>query len=311
MTRLQKLAAWTYGITVLLVAIGGFTRGSGSGYGCEDRWPLCEDGLAGGLLPRPEFHMVVEWTHRWFAATSMVLVAATLVYAWLRYRRERGVTLGVTAAFLAIIVQAGLGAYVVMSDLDADLVSVHLGVAMVVLALLTVVLVESYFVRGQQPVASAVPDRAWRRWLAAGAGAIYLVIVLGSIVHDQYVGGWPLVAGPIEGRTVEIHFGHRVAAASTFLLLSYLAAQVVRRGRPRAEVALVHTGAALFLVNIGLGAAHVFTRVQSTGLVVAHILVAALAWSALVAAAAVARRADRGARDRSPAPRPEPAGVSA
>lgn len=311
MTRLQKLAAWTYGVTVLLVAIGGFTRGSGSGYGCEDRWPLCENGLAGGLLPRPEFHMVVEWTHRWFASISMVLLAAMLIYAWIRHRRERGVTFGVTAAFVAILVQAGLGAVVVMNDLDADLVSVHLGVAMVLLGLLAFVLVETFFTGGARPVVSGVDDRGWRRGLGAGAVAIYVVIVLGSIVHDQYVGGWPLVAGPIDGRTVELHFAHRVAAALTFLFLSYLAAQVVRRGRPRAEVVLVHASAALFLVNIGLGAAHVFTLVQSTGLVVAHILVAALSWSALVAAAALARRADLPDRSETPAPDREPAGAAA
>jgi cytochrome c oxidase assembly protein subunit 15 len=296
MTRLQKLASWTLGTTVLLVAVGGFTRGSGSGYGCEDRWPLCENGLLGGLLPRPEFHMVVEWTHRWFASIAVVLIAALVVYAWRRHRGDGGVRRGATLALAAILVQAALGAVVVKTDLAADLVSVHLGVAMTLLGLLAFVTVEAFFAGGQRPVVATTPDAAWRRSLGAGAAGVFTVIVLGSLVHNQYVGGYPLVGGrlvpPLDVPVVAVHFGHRVAVAVTFVLLVWLAARVVRRGRPAVETRLVHAALALFTVNIALGAAHVFTRVQSTGLVVAHLLVASLAWTSLVAAVATARRAD-------------------
>lgn len=316
MSRTQKLALWTFAVTLLLVAIGGFTRGSGSGYGCLDRWPLCENGLLGGLLPRPEFHMVVEWTHRWFAAIAGVLTLATTIHVWRRWKGERGLRVGAIVALVAIVIQAGLGAVVVMTDLDADLVSVHLGTAMVVLALLTFVSVESFFAGGARPVASRTPDRAWRRLLWLGAAATYLTIMFGSFVHNRYVPGWPLVHGQVvpefPNRTVELHFGHRVTAGLATLFLAWLAAQVIRRGRPGIETRLVHTALAAFLVNVGLGAAHVFTEVDSTGLVVAHILVASIAWSALIAAATVARRADRAGQpaDRQP-PVTEPAGAPA
>lgn len=298
MTRLQKLATWTFTITVVQVALGGFVRGSGSGYGCEDRWPLCENGLLGGWLPRPEFHMVVEWTHRWLATIALVMVIATAVYAWWRHREARGLTRAAFAAVLAILAQAAIGAFVVMTDLHADLVSVHLGAAMILLGLLAFVVVESGFVGDRRPVVSETDGGSdWPARLAAGAGGIYLVIILGSLAHDQYVGGYPLVGGQLipdlSDRLVAAHFGHRVAVLLVTLLLAGLAAQVVRRGRPRAETMLVHGGLGLFLLNVILGAAHVFTRVQSTGLVVAHLLVASLSWSALVGAATLARRSDR------------------
>ncbi|MBW3562940.1 MAG: COX15/CtaA family protein [Actinobacteria bacterium] len=296
MSRLQKLASWTFGITVLLVAIGGFTRGSESGYGCEDRWPLCENGLLGGLLPRPEFHMVVEWTHRWFASIAVVMVLATTVYAWWRHRDATRVTWSATAALVAILLQAGIGAFVVMTDLNADLVSVHLGVAMILLGLLTFGVVEAGAIEHRTARRATVGD-PWPLRLAGGAAGVYLVIVLGSLVHDQYVGGYPLVGGELipdlSNRVVALHFGHRVAVLLVGLALVWLAAEVVRRGRPAVEVRLVHSGLALFLVNVVLGAAHVFTRVQSTGLVVAHLLIASLAWSSLVGAAALARHTDR------------------
>lgn len=309
MTRLQRLASSTLAVTVLLVAIGGFTRGSGSGYGCADRWPLCEDGLLGGVLPRPEFPMVVEWTHRWFASIAVVLVGVTALYAWLRHHPERGVRWGSMAGLFAILAQAGLGAVVVKTELAADLVSVHLGAAMVLLGLLSFVTVESFFADGREPIRSAVPDPGWRRSLAGGLVAVFAVITFGSLVHDQYVGGWPLVGGELvpdlESRLVALHFGHRAAVALTVLLLARLAAHPLRRSRPVAEVRLVQTAFALFLLNVALGAAHVFTRVQSTGLVVGHLLVASLAWCALVAAAAIARRADHASR-LIPLPEPEP-----
>ncbi len=308
MPRLQRLANVTLGATVVLVAIGGFTRGSGSGFGCADRWPLCEDGALGGLLPRWEFHMVVEWTHRWFAAISVLLVIAVVWTAWRRHRGERGLLTGAAAALVAILGQAGLGAAVVITHLDADLVAVHLTVAMVVLGLLAFVAVEAAFAGGRHPVRRDRSGPGWWRLLGVGAAGILLTIVLGATVHDQYVGGWPLVGGrlvPDFGSTVvALHFAHRVVAAATFLLLGWLAFQGVRRGRPRPETMLVHGGFALFLVNIGLGAAHVFTQVTITGLVVAHILVASLTWIAVVAATALARRVDLGAASVEPRPSP-------
>ncbi|MDQ3932367.1 MAG: COX15/CtaA family protein [Actinomycetota bacterium] len=314
MTRLQRLATSTLGVTILLVALGGFTRGSGSGYGCADRWPLCENGLLGGLLPRPEFPMVVEWTHRWFASIAVLLVVATTVYVWVRHRTERGLRWGVTAALVTILTQAGLGAVVVKTNLATDLVSVHLGVAMVLLALLSFVVVESFFAAGDEPIRSAAPDRGWRRTLSAGLLATFAVIALGSLVHNEYVGGWPLVGGELipdlSRRLVALHFGHRVAVVLTVVLLALLTALGQSRGRPVAEVRLVRSGFVLFVLNIAIGAAHVFTQVRSAGLVVGHLLVASLVWCALAGAGAIARRADRaGLPDARPQPEPMRAGT--
>lgn len=313
--KLQRLASWTLGVAITQVAIGGFTRGSGSGYGCADRWPLCEDGLLGGLLPRPEFHMVVEWTHRWVAAITLVLVAVLLVRAWRHHRGDRTVVRTLTAALVLTVLQAGLGAAVVMSGLHADLVSVHLGAAMVLLALLAFATVHTRFLDGHQPVVSDEPDPAWRRTLAVGAGAVLATIMLGSAVHDEYVGGYPFVEGQVVPRfdsaLVTIHWTHRLLAALTFVLLIWLAVTAVRRGRPRVETMLVHGAALLFALNIALGAAHVFTQVQSTGLVVAHLLVASLIWVALIAATTLSSRADRGTSGGGPEPDRDPVGVGA
>lgn len=309
MTRLRSLSLWTLATTIALVAIGGFTRGSGSGYGCADRWPLCEGGALGGLLPRADFHMIVEWTHRWIAAIVTVLIVVLVVKAWRHHRDRRGLVVGATTALVVILAQAGLGAAVVITHLEArELVAVHLTVAMVILGLLTYVAVET----SHAHQAAGTNDPTWTRLLGLGVIAILGTIVLGATVHDEYVAGWPLVEGGVipefTTTVVAVHFAHRVVAAVTFLLLVYLAVAAIRRSRPRTEISLVHVTTALFAVNIGLGAAHVFTRVESTGLVVAHIFFASLAWIGLVAAGSLTRHSasTQGAR-RGPSLAPNPA----
>ncbi len=141
MVSTRRLSWMALVATLVLVGIGGFTRGSGSGYGCADRWPLCENGLLGGLLPRVEYHMIIEWTHRWVAALVGTLAVATAVTAWRRHRHQLTIVIPAVAAVAAIGVQAWVGRLVVKGELDADLVSVHLVISMAVVALLTIVVV--------------------------------------------------------------------------------------------------------------------------------------------------------------------------
>ena len=296
-TRLQRLAWVTLGATLVLVAIGGYTRGSGSGFGCQDRWPLCENGTAGGLLPRWEHHMIVEWTHRWVAAIVGMLALATAVSAWRERHSTRLVAGPAVTAVVLIAAQAYLGRMVVKQDLDADLVALHLANAMTVIALLAVVAVSARHTGSRAVAPSRTPtpiDRAWAWSVGAGAALSLVVLLLGSSVHNEYVGGWPLVGGELvpdlAGRVVAVHFAHRVAAGSLALYCAWLAVRVVRLRRPRSEVLLVHGAAAGVLVNALLGAAHVVTEVRSGAIVVAHLSVASLTWTALIMATLTAAR---------------------
>ena len=140
MQSTRRLSRFALVATLALVVIGGYTRGSGSGFGCSDRWPLCENGLAGGLRPRADYNMIVEWTRRWVAAVVGVAAIAVAVSAWRRHRERRMIVLPATTAVFVIGVQAWVGHLVVKQDLDADLVSVHLVISMTVVALFTIVL---------------------------------------------------------------------------------------------------------------------------------------------------------------------------
>ena len=271
--------------TVLLIVVGGYTRGSGSGYGCADRWPLCEGGLLGGWLPRADFNMVVEWSHRWLAAVVGILVLATAVSAWRHHRSDRVVPLLATLVVVTIVFQAWLGRAVVQGALAADLVSAHLAISLLAAALLVAVVVLIRF----DPGSDQKPDRSWLILVAGGAGAVFAVILAGSAVHNLFFPGWPLMfdrlVPELQSAPAVWHFVHRAAAGIYAALAVVLWTEARRRGRPGHEVAMLGTAAVLYLVNIVVGAAHVATEVGSAALVATHLGLAAAVWLLTVAAA--------------------------
>jgi heme A synthase len=299
----RRLSRITLGATLVLIAVGGYTRGSGSGFGCADRWPLCEGGLLGGWLPRLEYHMVVEWSHRWVAAVVGVLAVLTLVAAW--RRATRGVTVVAAAAVAVIGVQAWVGRLVVAHELDTDLVTLHLFLSMTIVALLAVVAAATTPRAGE-------PDGGWALGIGGAAAVAFGLILAGAFVHDLYVSGWPLVGGrpipPLGDPLIAVHFLHRLLALLVLVFAVVLAVAARRRGRPAGERRLLDLVLAAHVANIGVGAAHVFTRVGSSLLVALHLLLAAVVWVGLVTATARAAGVGAATPDRVAAAARAPVG---
>ena len=278
--RTALIATWS---TLALIAFGGYTRGSGSGYGCKDRWPLCENGALGGFLPRLEAEMIVEWTHRWIALL-VGIVAITLVVGAIRGKHDRKwIVAPAISAVIVIGIQAWLGRMVVKGDLDRDLVTIHLAVSMIVVAHFVVISVATL---ASRPRSKASAD--WRTLVGVAAIDVFIVMVLGSIVHNQYFPGWPFPGGSIVPDTSTsdalIHYFHRAISGVSLLLLVFIVWLARRYERPQIDKSLVDVALVGFLVNAVLGLVHVLTEVQSSFVVSAHIGVAGIVWAALVAA---------------------------
>jgi cytochrome c oxidase assembly protein subunit 15 len=58
--RFRSLAMISAIATIVLFAIGGLVRGTGSGLGCST-WPACEPGH---LFPSGTVHSLIEFSHR-------------------------------------------------------------------------------------------------------------------------------------------------------------------------------------------------------------------------------------------------------
>jgi len=297
--RIGFLAKSSLIATLLLVAVGGFTRGSGSGYGCSDRWPLCEGGVLGGLLPRWEYNMIIEWSHRWLAAVVGILVVATAISAWRRARRRLWVVVPATLAVVIVFLQAWVGRLVVKGQLAGDLVTLHLAISMLVVMLLTVLVVNT-----APPDSVPVNRRESRRWVVlvgVAAGGSFVLLLLGSAVRNLYFPGWPLMLVPdLSDASTVIHFLHRSLAGVLGVYLIFLTMWAYRIGLSLVERRLAVAASALFLVNVGVGAAHVVTQVSSALLVAMHLALGALVWSVLVAATTMATRGRQASMTEAP-----------
>ena len=108
--------------------IGGYVSAAGLGLTCPE-WPLCPN----GVLPNEEYF--IEWTHRLVAATTGTLVIATAVGSWINKNADRKIKFTSTFASVLVVTQITLGALVIDLKLHAVLVAIHLGVGVLLFAM--------------------------------------------------------------------------------------------------------------------------------------------------------------------------------
>jgi len=125
---LQYLALSTLVVLYSLMFIGGYVSAAGLGLTCPE-WPLCPS----GVLPNEEY--LIEWIHRFVAATTGTLVIATSVASWINKNAGRKIKFTSTFAATLVITQITLGAMVIDLKLHAVLVAIHLGVGILLFAM--------------------------------------------------------------------------------------------------------------------------------------------------------------------------------
>ena len=108
--------------------VGGYVSAAGLGLTCPE-WPLCPN----GVLPNEEYF--IEWVHRLVAATTGTLVIATSVGSWLNKNAGRKIKFTSTFAATLVVTQITLGALVIDLKLHAVLVAIHLGVGVLLFAM--------------------------------------------------------------------------------------------------------------------------------------------------------------------------------
>jgi len=108
--------------------IGGYVSAAGLGLTCPE-WPLCPN----GILPDDEY--LIEWIHRFVAATTGALVIATAVVSWYTKNSNTKIKLTSTLAAIFVITQITLGALVIDLKLHSLLVAIHLGIGILLFAM--------------------------------------------------------------------------------------------------------------------------------------------------------------------------------
>ena len=125
---LKYLALASLIVLYSLMFIGGYVSAAGLGLSCPD-WPLCPT----GLLPNSEF--LIEWTHRFVAATTGTLIIATAIGVWLNKNTDKKIKITSILASIFVITQITLGALVIDLKLHALLVAIHLGIGILLFAM--------------------------------------------------------------------------------------------------------------------------------------------------------------------------------
>jgi protoheme IX farnesyltransferase len=294
LTRFEKLAIATAASTIVLFAVGGFVRGTGSGLGC-DTWPECTPGR---LFPGGTIHSLIEFSHRFLVFVSTILVVLTAVFAWRGRPRYRPILGPAIAAIPLVLAQAVLGGIVVKTDLNPWWVTGHFAVALVFVADVVYVAVGAVCL-GRREAASDVDgrDSGFARLTLFTAVVTFALLFVGTLVRAKGAGlaftDWPLMNGrlvPALGGAATLMFLHRVLAALVFVLVLYVMVRArTMPGRSSDLVRLSSLLAALFVAQIVVGAAQVWTRLRPWP-VVGHVALSVLIWATLVILTTVAHR---------------------
>ncbi len=248
--RLRYLLLATVLATFLLVVAGNIVRVSGASQACPD-WPTCFGGwgVPAGLAAR------IQFAHRGLTLLAGLLIAASAGIAALRLHQRRWVSYPLYAAFGLIAAQSLLGSLLVGTRFEGALSSVHLGLALGVLGLVSVAMMAAFYLV-YQPERAAHP--AWRSpfarlslWTALAAFALLLtgaaVAATGASTACQ---GWPLCSGGLPSSGLGwLALTHRLV---TLLASGLFMAQFVSAWRgQRSQRATLTAATAVLLLLVG------------------------------------------------------------
>jgi heme a synthase len=300
-SRAFSRATWALlAFTLAVVAWGGLVRASKSGDGCGANWPTCN----GALFPtNPGLKTRIEFTHRVMSGTSLALILCWGTWAFLLFPRRSWPRRGAAAALCLILLEALIGAAIVLLRLvgaDSSVTRVvgmglHLVSTFFLLAalLLTGLWASSTApprMRGQSPVGTLV---------FASLGALLLLGVSGAMaaLGDTLFPAHSLREGFAQDASPGAHFLLRLrgfhpllAAFGACLLLA--TAAVAAALRPGAAVRRAALGVALAvaaqllvgLVNLAL--------LAPLPMQLLHLVLADVVWLAVVMLGAQALAAD-------------------
>lgn len=312
----QRIAAFrrfSWGVVALNLGVivwGAFVRASGSGAGCGSHWPDCN----GEIVHRPEsIETAIELTHRVTSGLALLLVVAQLVWAIRIFDRGHAARRAAIASMIFMLTEAAVGAGIVLLELVGENASVARAGWMAIHLVNTFMLVASLVLTAH------LADREARRWDAGGgvgwllgAGAIALLVtgVAGAItaLGDTLFPAGSLSAGlaadlsPTAHFLVRLRVIHPVIATASFVWLAMASAMCATlRPDPRVRRAGIVLAAVLSvqmiagLLNVAL--------LAPIWMQLVHLVLADLAWIALVLLGAIALAAPRAvvpARDGDP-----------
>jgi len=114
-----KFAAFSWGVlgfNILIILWGAYVRVTGSGAGCGSHWPLCN----GVIIPNsPGIETTIEFIHRIMSGFGLIFVFSMLLWSLKLFPKSHPVRRGAWLASFFIIMEAFVGALLVLFKLVA------------------------------------------------------------------------------------------------------------------------------------------------------------------------------------------------
>ncbi len=282
---------------LLVILWGAFVRATGSGAGCGDHWPLCD----GQVIPRaPSSEMLIEFTHRLTSGLALIGVLVMLIWAFRAYTRGHHVRRGALIATGFMIIEALLGAALVLLELvamntslnRAAMMALHLVNTLLLLGALTLT---AWWASGGAP--SSLRGHGSRLPWLLGLGLLGTILVGSSgavtalgdtlLQHGALPGGVGQAITADSHPLVQMRIIHPIIGVLVGLYTLYLAQVVKSRSNNPVAGRLAWGLSVLFLLQILLGGINVSLKAP-VWMQLVHLLMADLVWIAMVVLSAIA-----------------------
>jgi heme A synthase len=280
------LYAWSVVAYNLLVVLwGAFVRATGSGAGCGSHWPLCD----GEMVPRaPRIETIIEYTHRLTSGLALLAVVVLLFWAMRAFPRGHRVRRAAGLSTVFILIEAALGAGLVLFEYVAQnasagravYLSAHLLNTQVLLGALAATAWFSHrpdspgLARSSKPVLAAMAATLFVSMTGAVAALGDTLVPAGSAAAEVSPGAQALL---------RLRIFHPVIAVAAALFTWWMLGGVLRLKPPAAGRRAALAAMALVLVQLIAGAVNV-VLLAPVWMQLVHLFLANLLWLALVVA---------------------------
>lgn len=209
---LTKFAKFSWGVlawTILVILWGALVRATGSGAGCGNHWPTCN----GEIIHQPQaIETTIELTHRMMSGGALILVLIMLIWAFRVYPKGSSIRKGAVGTAAFILLEALLGAGLVLLELVGDNDSVHRAVAVALhllntFLLLGVMTLTAWWASGGKAITFKHKGRQ-PVWLLLGLAGVAIIGMTGAItaLGDTLFPAKSLVEGLSQEADSNAHF---------------------------------------------------------------------------------------------------------
>ncbi|MEW6502964.1 MAG: COX15/CtaA family protein [Chloroflexota bacterium] len=162
---------------ILVILWGAFVRATGSGAGCGAHWPLCN----GEVIPRaPALETIIEFTHRISSGLVLVFAVVVVLSAFRIFPKGHLVRISALAVGIFTIIEALIGAVLVLNELTGQNDSIHRALVMMVHLINTFLLVAAIFLTARWSVEDSTISINFNRgrWsFVIGIGLIGMMVL--------------------------------------------------------------------------------------------------------------------------------------